>query len=150
MRRGNREAARRSLTAFLRPPKVPRHAGFPRGEHRGSNEGRSRTRAGWGWGREAPSNTTVSLNSQRLPEKLPEVTGTSRGNPEFPEVTRERLGNILYAVLVEKAMVPHSSTLAWKLPWTEGPGRLQVLEKTLESPLDSKEIKPVNPKGNQF
>ena len=23
-----------------------------------------------------------------------------------------------------------------------------VLEKTLESPLDSKEIKPVNPKGN--
>ena len=25
-----------------------------------------------------------------------------------------------------------------------------VLEKTLESPLDSKEIKPVNPKGNQL
>ena len=24
-----------------------------------------------------------------------------------------------------------------------------VLEKSLESPLDSKEIKPVNPKGNQ-
>jgi len=24
-----------------------------------------------------------------------------------------------------------------------------VLEKTFESPLDSKEIKPVNPKGNQ-
>ena len=24
-----------------------------------------------------------------------------------------------------------------------------VLEKTLESPLDSKKIKPVNPKGNQ-
>ena len=24
-----------------------------------------------------------------------------------------------------------------------------VLEKTLESPLDSREIKPVNPKGNQ-
>ena len=25
----------------------------------------------------------------------------------------------------EKAMAPHSSTLAWKLPWTEKPGRLQ-------------------------
>ena len=25
----------------------------------------------------------------------------------------------------EKAMAPHSSTLAWKLPWTEEPGRLQ-------------------------
>ena len=28
--------------------------------------------------------------------------------------------------------------------------RTVVLEKTLESPLDSKEIKPVNPKGNQL
>ena len=27
--------------------------------------------------------------------------------------------------------------------------KIVVLEKTLESPLDSKEIKPVNPKGNQ-
>ena len=25
----------------------------------------------------------------------------------------------------EKAMAPHSSTLAWKTPWTEEPGRLQ-------------------------
>ena len=28
---------------------------------------------------------------------------------------------------LEKAMVPHSSTLAWKIPWTEEPGRLQSL-----------------------
>ena len=26
---------------------------------------------------------------------------------------------------VEKAMAPHSSTLAWNIPWTEEPGRLQ-------------------------
>ena len=25
----------------------------------------------------------------------------------------------------EKAMAPHSSTLAWKLPWMEEPGGLQ-------------------------
>ena len=24
----------------------------------------------------------------------------------------------------EKEMAPHSSTLAWKIPWTEEPGRL--------------------------
>ena len=24
-------------------------------------------------------------------------------------------------------MVPHSSTLAWKIPWTEEPGRLQTM-----------------------
>ena len=27
--------------------------------------------------------------------------------------------------LWEKAMAPHSSTLAWKIPWAEEPGRLQ-------------------------
>ena len=28
---------------------------------------------------------------------------------------------------VEKAMAPHSSTLAWKIPWTEEPGGLQSM-----------------------
>ena len=27
----------------------------------------------------------------------------------------------------EKAMAPQSSTLAWKLPWMEGPGGLQSM-----------------------
>ena len=29
---------------------------------------------------------------------------------------------------MEKAMATHSSTLAWKIPWTEQPGRLQSME----------------------
>ena len=29
-----------------------------------------------------------------------------------------------YVYTTEKAMAPHSSTLAWKIPWTEEPGRL--------------------------
>ena len=29
--------------------------------------------------------------------------------------------------LPEKAMAPHSSTLAWKVPWAEEPGRLQSM-----------------------
>jgi len=28
---------------------------------------------------------------------------------------------------LEKAMIPHSSTLAWKIPWIEDPGRLQSM-----------------------
>ena len=28
---------------------------------------------------------------------------------------------------MEKAMAPHSSTLAWEIPWTEEPGRLQSM-----------------------
>ena len=36
----------------------------------------------------------------------------------------------IYIVLVfklEKAMAPHSSTLAWKIPWMEEPDRLQSM-----------------------
>ena len=29
--------------------------------------------------------------------------------------------------LLEKAMAAHSSTLAWKIPWMEEPGRLQSM-----------------------
>ena len=52
--------------------------------------------------------------------------------------------------------LPSGHTQLWKLDRKEGRARknwcLQtvVLEKTFKSPLDSKEIKPVNPKGNQF
>ena len=31
----------------------------------------------------------------------------------------------LYVAWLEKAMATHSSTLAWKIPWMEEPGRLQ-------------------------
>ena len=30
-------------------------------------------------------------------------------------------------LLSEKAMAPHSSTFAWKIPWTEEPGGLQSM-----------------------
>ena len=35
------------------------------------------------------------------------------------------LFNMLSRLIMEKAMATHSSTLAWKIPWTEEPGRLQ-------------------------
>ena len=35
-------------------------------------------------------------------------------------------GWVIYHYM-EKAMAPHSSTLAWKIPWTEEPGRLQSM-----------------------
>ena len=34
---------------------------------------------------------------------------------------------VLRASHLEKAMAPHSSTLAWKIPWTEEPGGLQSM-----------------------
>ena len=35
------------------------------------------------------------------------------------------LFEVCVANISEKAMAPHSSTLAWKIPWTEEPGGLQ-------------------------
>ena len=32
-----------------------------------------------------------------------------------------------WLIHMEKAMAPHSSTLAWKIPWTEEPGKLQSM-----------------------
>ena len=32
-----------------------------------------------------------------------------------------------YTKVLEKAMAPHSSTLAWKIPWMVEPGRLQSM-----------------------
>ena len=37
----------------------------------------------------------------------------------------------------EKAMATHSSTLAWKIPWTEEPGRLQSLGSLRRTQLSS-------------
>ena len=33
----------------------------------------------------------------------------------------------IYISLLEKEMATHSSTLAWKIPWMEEPGRLQSM-----------------------
>ena len=35
--------------------------------------------------------------------------------------------NKMSRLVMDKAMVPHSSTIAWKIPWTEEPGRLQSM-----------------------
>ena len=52
------------------------------------------------------------------------------------------LANIVCLITWEKAMAPHSSTLAWKIPWTE-PGTVHAvlclvakLCPTLYDPMD--------------
>ena len=42
------------------------------------------------------------------------------------KIAGRNINNLRYAT--EKAMAPHSSTLAWKIPWTEESGRLQSME----------------------
>ena len=63
-----------------------------------------------------------SRNSKRLPLKLG-IELLLKGNLI---VTTQRYYKGLMKPM-EKAVAPHSSTLTWKIPWIEEPGRLQSM-----------------------
>ena len=52
------------------------------------------------------------------------VAQTTKHLPTVWETWVQSLG---WEDLLEKEMAPHSSTLAWKTPWTEEPSRLQSM-----------------------
>ena len=52
------------------------------------------------------------------------VTQTVKHLPAMRETQVRSLGR---EDPLEKEMATHSSTLAWKIPWTEEPGRLQSM-----------------------
>ena len=43
----------------------------------------------------------------------------------LPTMRETQVQSLGWEDLLEKEMAPHSSILAWKIPWTEEPGRLQ-------------------------
>ena len=45
----------------------------------------------------------------------------------LPTVQETRVQSLGQEDPLEKEMATHSSTLAWKIPWTEEPGRLQSM-----------------------
>ena len=45
----------------------------------------------------------------------------------LPTMQETRVQSLGQEDLLEKEMAPHSSILAWKIPWTEEPGRLQSM-----------------------
>ena len=47
--------------------------------------------------------------------------------PHPPPTSTKKFFSYCSVSYSKKAMAPHSSTLAWKIPWTEEPGRLQSM-----------------------
>ena len=45
----------------------------------------------------------------------------------LPAMWKTWVGSLGQEDPLEKEMATHSSTLAWKIPWTEEPGRLQSM-----------------------
>ena len=58
---------------------------------------------------------------------LPHPISTSNLLELVPGLSMEAGFVLIYTFSPEKAMAPHSSTLAWKIPWTEEPGKLQCM-----------------------
>ena len=45
----------------------------------------------------------------------------------LPTMRETQIQSLAQEDLLEKEIATHSSTLAWKIPWTEEPGRLQSM-----------------------
>ena len=45
----------------------------------------------------------------------------------LPTMQETQVQSLDWEDLLEKEMATHSSILAWKIPWTEEPGRLQFM-----------------------
>ena len=70
------------------------------------------------------------VDGRRRPAQLKQ----GEGNGEWPKMKAEsrackalKITAWNFYCISEKAMAPHSSALAWKIPWTEEPGRLQSM-----------------------
>ena len=74
-----------------------------------------------------------SMGSQKSQTQLSEHTFTRKAHYSVfssflihcPKLVRNHFG--LPESISQKIMAPHTSTLAWKIPWTEEPGRLQSM-----------------------
>ena len=81
--------------------------------------------------KEQTRNTEVQINEEEI-GKLPEkefrimIVKMIKNSGNRMEKMQDSINKDLEE-LMEKAMAPHSSTLAWKTPWTEKPGGLQSM-----------------------
>ena len=55
------------------------------------------------------------------------VTVVAQTVEHLPTIWETRVQSLGQEDLLEKEMATHSSILAWKIPWTEEPGRLQSM-----------------------
>ena len=72
------------------------------------------------------SMSDVTRISEPVDSSNPIVFGCTTGSLTL--ATWPQLFTSSHSSLTEKAMAPHSSTLAWKIPWMEESGRLQFME----------------------
>ena len=70
---------------------------------------------------------TQGLNPCLLHSQADSLPLSHQGSPLREDIYIQEYYTIWYIFQSEKAMAPHSSTLAWKIPWMEEPGGLQSM-----------------------
>ena len=73
-------------------------------------------------GKNTTSTNLIFLSLEPLKEKASLMSQMVKNLPAAQETPVQSLG---WKNPLEKEMTTHSSTLAWKIPWTEEPGGLQ-------------------------
>ena len=72
--------------------------------------------------------TYVSASHRALPPSNENIASlVAQSVKDLPAVQETQVRSLGWEDPLEKAMAPHSSTLAWKIPWMEEPGRLQSM-----------------------
>ena len=69
------------------------------------------------------------LNEMGIPDHLTRLQASlvAQTVKRLPTMWETRVRSLGWEDPLEKEMATHSSTLAWKIPWTEEPGRLQSM-----------------------
>ena len=80
-----------------------------------------------GWNLNSFVNCTKIFRISLLPKSGLTLSTFCLQNNTCPSHTLSKTSLHLSVYLLEKAMAPRSSTLAWKIPWTEEHGRLQSM-----------------------
>ena len=79
----------------------------------------------WVWlGKFTTFSDTFHLNNKGLWTGASLVPQTVKNPPAMQEIW---VGSLGWADPLEEGMTTHSSILAWRIPWTEEPGRLQSM-----------------------
>ena len=64
------------------------------------------------------------------------LSGSVIKNPPAMQETQETwVQSLGWEVPLEEGMATHSTVLAWRIPWTEEPGRLQSMESQSQNNL---------------
>ena len=69
----------------------------------------------------------VKLRAHRYTLFTQEASLVAQMVKHLPVMQETRVQSLGWEDPLEKEMATHSSTLAWKIPWTEEPGRLQSM-----------------------